>query len=749
MSTVSGVGNLLVVDLGVGMSAALAAKLLADTGARVVRIEPSSGDPFYDVYPAYSTWRSKAQLAQESELQELLLRADVCIVGGESYPGLDRRFDGHELHAAHPHLIVLDLGGAHSMDGVAAPAVDILAQARTGLVYEQFTARPICLASRLPTYGATLVGLIGVWAALLQRRRSGRGELVKSSLEQGVGIFWSAFWIDAERPDTAFSTITPKDCRHLIFECADGGYVQFVMGIPSAVAKLYKVLGIDAVVDPNDRGVPRVGAPIDEYFGNLKLIGAHVIKFERSALLKALWNEGLAAEPVLQPGECWSDPQIEANALIETGRNGCRSVACPIDFAAAASLATQLDAPVAPPGPDEGTGLPLAGVRIIDLGNFVAGPYASRLLGDLGADVIKVQPPSGASTISGYRTVYSSNCNKRGLCINIKSDEGLKILRGLCRTADVVHHNFRVGVAERIGVAPHQLRKVNPNLVTLETSAYGKVGPKSLLAGFDMVMQAWCGHEARAGGIGNPPLWVRSPLVDYAAGAIGAIAILMGLYRREVNGHGVEATVSLLASSLFLQSELIWSPDAGFKGAGSIDKDLTGFHPAESLYRTRNGWIALALRGSAMAFRFTSLLQLHGFSASTADWGDVERSRIGEALRSWDCAELVQALRAHEVWVEPCVQDGWASLTERRNGALGRQFKELLDPHYGRVSGIVGTLVEFGDTATGDRHLRSAPAQGQHTRELLRELGYTPENISKLAASGVVAGADLNNLAAC
>ncbi|WP_395067922.1 CoA transferase [Paraburkholderia silvatlantica] len=777
--------DLRVIDLGVGMAAALVAKVLADFGARVTRVEPAGDDPTCTHYPAGAAWRANVRQREASDddaLQSLFAGADICIIGGEDWPGVHARVDAASLRARHAGLIVVDMGGGAP---AAAPAVDLLAQARSGLAFELFSARPLCFAIPVPTYGAALLGLIGIGAALVTRLRTQRGTLVKMSLEQGVGLFWSAFWLRAETPDAVFSSITPKDCRHLIFECKDGRFVQFVMGVPGAVAKLYRVLGIEVPVDPADRGVPKAGAAPERYFGDLALIGAHVKRFSRDALLNALWREGMAAEPVLQPGECWDDPQVRACGLIERDASGRRGVGRAFDLtllAGGADVAHTLRAAYAARRTAVATGtgsesefeteteteteaqaqaqaqaraaeaaLPLAGIRIVDLGNFIAGPYASRLLGDLGADVIKVESPAGSATISGYRTVYSSNCNKRSVCIDLKTTEGMALLHALCDSADVVQHNFRVGVAERLGVAPAQLRARRradlPGLVTLETTAYGQDGPKALNAGFDMVMQALCGHEARAGGAGNLPLWPRSPLVDYAAAALGAVAMLMALYAGRSHACAVEAHVSLLASALFLQSELTWSPQAGFRGAPLLDRDMTGHAPWECLYPLRDGWLAIALRDDAMAARFATRLELNGLPPRRAAWGDSERAVIAARLRECDGAATLAALRTCEVWAELCAPDAWqvfgATEPQAAQGAeanpLARRVRTVRDTRYGRVTGFVGTLLELDDAPREDTHLRAAPQLGEHTVEVLSELGYSGARLAALASRGVIA----------
>lgn len=715
-----------VLDLGVGLSAALVAKLMAELGATVLRIEPDSGDPFYDVYPSYRMLRSSSANVPVGRLQELLSTADVCILGGEDHPELNWKFDATALSARHPRLVVLDLGAHLS---ATTKAVDILVQARTGLCFEQFSKRPVCFATALPTYGAALLGTLGIWAALFERSRSGRGQVVSATMQQGTALFWSPFWMKARQPDVAFDTITPKDVRHLIFECADGEYIQLVMGVPGAVRKLYDVLGIDVAVAADDRGHPKPNTPLARYFGDHELIAPRVRKWRRPELLAAVRQAGLAAEAVLAPGECWNDEQVRHNGILRRDRSGWRHVGAPIALKAAGEATHGVvDA--------RGTA-PLDGIRVLDLGNFVAGPFSSRLLATLGVDVIKVDPPSGAATISGYRTVYASNCGKRSLCVDMKTPQGHEVLARLCEMADVVHHNFRVGVAERLGVDAAGLRKHNSSLIVLHATAYGSSGPKATYPGFDMVTQALCGHEMRAGGKGNPPLWYRSPFVDFATGTLGAIAIVAGLVRRHTTGVTVDAEVSLLDTALFLMSELVQDPDGAPHGVELLEHECTGFHPAESLYRTRDGWIAIAARSDAMAQRLAAALQL-SLPARSA-WSDNERGVLADRIEQLDSAELLSRLVRADVWAEPCVTDGWAELCSDEVARSKQLIVDVPDERYGVVSGCLGPLVNFSRSFIETSALRAAPTLGQHSESLLAELGYSPENIQRLRDSRVIA----------
>jgi crotonobetainyl-CoA:carnitine CoA-transferase CaiB-like acyl-CoA transferase len=322
-----------VVDLGIGMSAALFVKLLVESGADVTRFEPPRGDPFYGIYPAYETWQRGKRIARwEEDIDSSLANADVCVVGGEDYPGLSWHQDAESLSARHDRLIVTQLRACPpELEGGAHAAVDLLAQARSGLTFEHFSTRPIAFALPAPSYGAALQAMLGTMAALYAREDTGRGQIVSTSLLQGALSWLAPLWFQASKPDALSDGIVPKDPQQLIFRCADGQYVQMFMAVAGGVGKLYKVLGIDdPSANPADRGISSGAGNPRNFFGNVELIGQHAAKWRSADLLEVLRATGLAAERVSAPGVCWDDPQAAANGIIRIDEHSTRYVGFPV-----------------------------------------------------------------------------------------------------------------------------------------------------------------------------------------------------------------------------------------------------------------------------------------------------------------------------------------------------------------------------------------------------------------------------------
>lgn len=704
--------GLRVVDLSLGFASAVVVGQLRDAGATVVRFVPSSGDPFEQRMPSYPRLKAGEILAPE-RLEAALDDADICIVGGDDVPEINWHFDIEAIAAKRPALVVLHIGG---YPGRGGPSVDLLVQARTGLVHEQLPDRPVAFATQLPSYGAALTGLLGVWAAIVERDRSGHGQIVRATMQQGVSLFWSQIWMQAEKPDALFDKLPPKGVKHLIFQCADGEWLHFVLGVPGAMQKLFTVLDIDAPVDPNDRGIPTLARGPGSYFADRTLIAPAVAKWSRDALVEALNAIGLAAEPVLAPGAAWSDRQVVATGLIRQEPDGARRVAAPFRFTA--HFPTEA-APLETTSMVTGAG-PLAGVRVVDLGNFIAGPFASKLLADFGADVIRVEPPGNLAALTGIRNTWSSNRGKRSIVQDMKQPEGLAFVHRLCASADVVMHNFRGGVAPRLGVDPASLRVHNPRIVTLETSGYGSDGPRSSEPGWDMVMQALSGHEMRAGGTGNEPLWYRSALVDFATGALGAIGCLMGVHARNQGMGSIEVQNSLLATALFLMSELIQQSDGAFVGAPMLDLERCGVHPAERLYRTADGWIAVAARSEEMAAAFAAAMRVD-IGSQRSEWSDTEAGLLTEAIVSMTTDAMLVRLADAGVWAERCVTDGWAGIRDDPEARETGLVIEAEDATYGRITSVFGPMVRFSRT-TVTAPFRSSPVSGADADAIRIEL---------------------------
>ncbi len=736
--------DLVIVDFSLGLASAVVTRLFADTGAAIRRVEPQSGDPSYRSYSAYPAWQKGKQVSTAGTIEiavasvaDVLANAAVCVVGGEDYPDLDWRPDVEALSRAYPGLVILEIGGSAHANAARLPAVEVLAQAYSGLVFEQYSDRPMLYAMPACSYGAALQGLVGVLAALCEKERDGKGQIVRTSLQEGAMSWLPAVWIHSERHDPQIDFVIPKDVQPLIMRCKDGDYIHFSLGTANARLHVYNILGIeDPTLEQDPRGMPSPARGARNFFADFDLLQQYVEKWRREDLLEKLWEFGIPADALNAPGVAWGDEQVAHNGTLVREADGLRRVGPPFRAALADVAGPVVRAPF--PGTEGIAGKPpLHGVRVVDMGVFTAGPHASMLLADLGADVIKVEPPSGEPMRASFRQITASSRGKRGLAVDMKSPKGLEIMLRLFASADMVHHNFRPGVAERLGIDANTLRTLNPGLIVLENSGYGKSGPKAQRAGLDMILKALCGHEHYAAGAGNPPVCYRPTTVDLAAGMIGAVASLIAYRVKLKSGTGSAIETSLLDTALFMMSELVQGADGAFLPLPQLNAEQTGFHPAEQLYATRDGWIALAARTDTMVRDLLEVLGLRDvIHKPRQQWAGAEAEILAKALLEWDSAPLRAALDAKAIWNVPCRAD--AERLTLHDKALQRA-KTIACSDNSRY----GELLQIGSLYCLSRSPLSVkgdpPTVGQHTRDVLFELGYNDKQIAALFDEGVVA----------
>lgn len=259
---------------------------------------------------------------------------------------------------------------------------------------------------------------------------------------------------------------------------------------------------------------------------------------------------------------------------------------------------------------------PLSGIRVIDMSAYIAGPYGCSLLADQGAEIIKIEPPSGdnlrkypSSLESESRAFLGVNRSKLAAVLDIKQPDDLATLLALIESADVLVHNFRPTVAPRIGIGYEQLRALNPRLIYCAVSGYGESGPLKDKAGFDQVLQTMTGMATLQGKQDGPPELLYGSTVDFYASALVAGAVSSALFERERSGLGQFVGVSLLAAALTLQStRLIWAQSEGRDvGRDMRSGGITGIHPTQDGYlyisaNTPHFWDALCTKTGMHAF---------------------------------------------------------------------------------------------------------------------------------------------------
>jgi crotonobetainyl-CoA:carnitine CoA-transferase CaiB-like acyl-CoA transferase len=394
---------------------------------------------------------------------------------------------------------------------------------------------------------------------------------------------------------------------------------------------------------------------------------------------------------------------------------------------------------------------PLAGLKVIELAHIMSGPACGMLLADMGADVIKVEKvPGGDDTrrftppeVNGEAAAFMMmNRNKRGIAVNLKTEDGKEVLRRVLSDADVVTENYRKGTMEKLGLGYESLRVRNPGLIYCAISGYGHTGPWADKPGFDLIAQGMSGLMSITGEEGQEPVKVGSPVTDINAGMLAALGIVAAYIHRLKTGQGQIVDTSLFEAGIM---QTYWQA-AIFLASGVAPKRLGSAHPLTAPYqafRTRDGWIIIGASNQANYERLLKALNAPELAAdprfrSNADRME-NRAALVEALtthfRERDTAEWIAELEQTGMPVGPILSV--PEVLEHPQTFAREMVVETLHRRAGKVKSL-GLPIKFSETPGEVR--RSAPVLGEHTREVLLEAGYSEEEITELLRKEAIVG---------
>jgi crotonobetainyl-CoA:carnitine CoA-transferase CaiB-like acyl-CoA transferase len=394
---------------------------------------------------------------------------------------------------------------------------------------------------------------------------------------------------------------------------------------------------------------------------------------------------------------------------------------------------------------------PLEGIRVVDLTAMASGPFATALLGDQGADVIKIEPPGQGDLIrhignsrNGMSAVFANlNRSKRSVVLNLAEPRAVELLEEIAATADVFVQNFRPGVADRMGIGAERLRSSNPGLVYVSISGFGETGPDKSRRVYDSVMQAYSGFAAhQADPVTDEPTFVRNVVCDKSTALTSAQAITAALFARERgDGSGQHLRISMLHASIaFLwpdgMQNYTWIDDGGSGGATPMSRATL---PA--IRRTADGYVAITTVGDS---EYRGLCRALGRPELQDDERFAEagpRARNADALheivvpltRALQTADLIARLQAEDVPHAPVTP--LPTLHEHPQVVASGLLREDEHP----IAGPMRSPEPVGSfEATPTRVARLAPGLGEHTDEVMTELGVTPDEIDALRREGVI-----------
>ncbi|WP_447762536.1 CoA transferase [Sphingopyxis panaciterrae] len=731
-------GDLRIVEVGEGMAVQVAGLMLSELGADMLKVERPGGDPARGTAP-FANWnRGKKSVVVDLDTPEGLAAFNDRLAGADAlvHQFTPKRakalgLDDAALAARHPQLVVTAITGSPANHPDAERSDDeLLVAARVGAMYENdgHRAGPIVYRYRQGSWAAAHLAASALLARLVMRLQTGQGGPAHTSIFQGFLSTLPLVWArnsEGPMPDPVTYPPGPRLIAQQLFQCADGDWLQ--------------------IMDPTRQfdyaTMPTMWDVMAETDVDLESEAGIIDAFRRRPLaswLADLRAADIAAEPAFPMGEVLRHDDAEANGYVievddpELGKTRQPNVPFHTDAGLpqgrpAPRLGEGGDAnweakpaPATNPAPAE----VLEGVRVLDLGMFLAGPMGPSMMGDMGANVIKVEALTGDRIRFMHRYYQAAARSKRSLALDLTNPAAQPILERLLQWAELVHHNMRFKGAAKLGLSEEGIRKYNPDIAFNYSSAYGQRGNRGNWPGYDSIFNAIAGWEFENAGDGNRPVFNRPGTMDVSTAQSCLVELMASLYAKRTTGRGYTTQTSLLGLAAFTQGERLIGPDGELTDTYHLTSDQTGFSPYRRIFECVDGnWVAVAA------------LKPEQQAAMREAMGSDEAG-FADAAKGNKAAELIAAFEAAGV---PCDAVNFEN-------AMHRFFDDPLNRELGLVSvlpqplyGIVeqpGAFWHFGDVPIVFK--RAAPAVGEHSDEILREIGYSDPEIASFREQGIV-----------
>ena len=800
-----------VIDLSSGPAGGIATMMLADYGADVIKVERPGGDPLRRLTASPVWLRGKrsitldlAEGAARERLRELAAGADVVVASFRPGRAEALGADYATLSEGNSGLVYCSVTGFGPRGPYAGyPGYEGVVAAKSGRM-QHFGGvprreGPAFAAVQTGTHAAAQSALTGILGALLVRDQSGRGQLIETSLLQGLMGYDMNSLVRTQLERSfpahmegnqlgAYGAAPPIYYQPVMAK--DGQWIQPANLVDHLFHAFIATIGLeDIYLEERFHGAPRRLAEADREELRERML-RRVLERDGAEWMELFRNaQNVAAEPFGNTLSALSNADLVANAEVvevEHPRLG------PVRQLGLVANLTQTPGTVGPPAaepgaqtdevlaepqraawtPPNGAGAtpahPLEGVTVLEFATVIAAPYGAALLADLGARVIKVEPIGGepfrgnTPGLPGHVGVAKTTAGKEGLCLELKSEEGQAIVARLIERADVLIHNYRPGVPERLGIGYELASALNPGIVHVSVNGYGPQGPSASRPSAHPVPGAVVGGALQQAGSGMPPAhyedidelreaarWLfrsNEANPDPNTSMVVASSALLGLYARRRTSRGQQIFVSMLGANTYANADAF----VDYEGASPrqpLDAELHGPGPLYRLYEAREGWVFLAVTSDEEWARLCGVLG--GSPATDPRFASAEaREANADALAGVLAACF--AGRDADDWERTLIAVDVGCVRADRCGP-GEFF--LDDPH----------MHENGFTATADHavwgeHQRWGPMvtftetpgrygpgvlAGQHTDAILDELGYDAEAIARLREDGVAWSAEV------
>ncbi len=766
-----------IVEFDANLGSAYAAMLLAENGARVIKVEPTGGSPSRDTPHFHVLNRSKRALelnfgelehddsAARACVAELLRWADIVVTGWTPNRLKELALDYDSIRAINPVAIALEMPPLGSRGSDANfDAHDDLVAARSGITGSQWarSASPIALVFPAASYSAGVMGAISATAAILARGADGPGQQVEVSILAGAFSLQTGGIMRHEQMTSMYHG--PQDPLgpipvYRLFEALDGKFLFAACGNTTFWGKFaIAIERADLVSDERFEQAPW-GIPTAHWQALKDIVEPIMRTKPRADWLKILREADVPCAPVLTRQEFIEHPQtraLEMRVEVDDPKLGHTiQMGLPVNL-------NDTPGKIAGPAPTRGDDRaalewlrdqpshgaisasrasskpPLAGVTVLDFASYIAGSYGPMILAQLGADVIKVESLEGDSFRHFGFGFLGWNQGKRGLSLDLTTPQGLEIIHELVSKADIIVENLRPGRMRKYGLDYERLAAHNPRIIYMSVNAFGNRGPEHNQPGFDPLLQSYSGVMAAQGGPQGDPVYLTCAICDYGAAMLSAFGCVLALRARELTGRGQFCETSLLQASMAFQAgEFIF-----YDGRPDMENGAAEHRGRSALaraYQCRDGeWLFISVvdeRGW-MALRATipTLANLPWQDASREPSEGKLAASIGEEFARLDRADALAALAKNGVAAS--VVNHFKDLFDDGQVAANELIAELPHSVWGRVK-QTGMLAKF--SATPGVIERAGPALGEHTDEVLRAmLGYSTDKIAALRASRII-----------
>jgi crotonobetainyl-CoA:carnitine CoA-transferase CaiB-like acyl-CoA transferase len=815
--------GLVVMDFTWGMAGGLATAVLADFGADVVKIEPPAGDPFRS-HPAWLAWNRGKKSAildlksahGRSQAQQLAERADVVI---ESFrPGVARRLgiDYATLSAINGRVVYASISGWGQQGPLSQVAgYEGAVAAKSGRMMD-FAGQmnrpgPAFTAVQVATWASSQAAVRGILASLLARDETGGGQWVQTSILQNMlpydlaGLMMRQLSRQHPKnfpPDSLGAAIRLPMLQYLPVRTKDGYWLQHANLMDRLFRAYLKAVGLGWVLEED----LFKRAPILKHDAREALRELILNKMQERTLeewMQVYMADGdVAGEPYRYAIDGMKHEQYVHNhhaVEIADPRVG--------RLTAVGLIARLSDTPgeVGGPAPELGQhtaeilqriaskphgslraavknggdthkrapGKPLLdGLTMLDFSMVIAGPYAAQMLAEMGVRVFKVdatpEREQAISTGGGMAPMNLKNhAGKETIQVNLQGPEGQKIIHQLVARCDVLLHNFRPGVPERLAIDWETCRRINPRLIHVYVGTYGATGPHHRRPGAHPIPGALLGGALRQAGRANPPpreqtmnleeiketsrLLMRANEGNPDPNTSQAVAssIMLALLARARTGRGQAIEVTMLQGNAWANADEAYDYN-GRPPYALPDAQCYGLSALYRLYQTSEGWVFLACvserewKAFCTAVNRPDLLADSRFASGAArkEHDDALAEEIGKVFAARPAEQWEQLLTAAGV---ACVQADWSIgrfLEEHPQAAANRMAVEVDSPRYGKYLRH-GAIVDISGAPT---RLGHGPFLGEYTVRVMRELGYTEEQIADLRARGVIHWEEINRL---